>query len=120
MSPNLRTVWVVLAVVAHLAVPVAAYATASLAALPGDICSDSRGAGAAPAGQDTPRPSGEHHCAHAACCAGGAANSAAAPPPVLVVHRMAQAGVSAPEATSAAAPFAVIIAAQPRGPPLIA
>ena len=121
MKLNLRSGLVLLAVAMHLAVPVMAYAKASLPALPGDFCSASRNGPTTPAGGGFPSSfplpaSGEHHCAHAPCCAGGAVN-AAAPPRLPVVFRIAPAGVSAPESMRIAAPLAVIMAAQPRGPP---
>ena len=121
MKVNLRSGLVLLAVAMHLAVPVAAYGKASLAALPGDFCSTLRSSPAAPKGNGFPSSfplpaSGEHHCAHAPCCAGGAVN-AAAPPRLPIVFRIALAGVRAPESAPVAAPLAVIMAAQPRGPP---
>ena len=121
MKLNLRSGLVLLAVAMHLAVPVVAYGQVTLPALPGDFCSTLRSAPISPAGSGFPSSfplpaSGEHHCAHAPCCAGGAVN-AAAPPRLPVVFRIAPAGVPAPESMQIAAPLAVIIAAQPRGPP---
>jgi hypothetical protein len=117
MKLNLRSGLVLLAVAMHLVVPVTAYGKAALPALSGDFCSTLRSVPLAPTGSSFPLPaSGEHHCANAPCCAGGAVN-AAAPPRLPVVFRLAPAGVRAPESTPIAAPLAVIMAAQPRGPP---
>jgi hypothetical protein len=119
MKRYLRFVLVLLAAAMHLAAPVAAYARVMPAGMPGDFCSAARGASTTRFGQGYPPPSSEHHCAHAPCCAGGAADSAAAPPPVPVAFRVAQAGVPVPESMSVTAALAVIIAAQPRGPPVL-
>jgi hypothetical protein len=121
MKLNLRSGLVLLAVAMHVAVPVTAYEMASLPSSPGDFCSALRSAPVAPGGggfpSNFPLPaSGEHHCAHAPCCAGWAVDAAApARPPI--VFRIAFTGVRAPESTPVAAPLAVIMAAQPRGPP---
>jgi hypothetical protein len=120
MKRTLRFVLVLVAAAMHLAVPVVAYGSALLLALPGDFCSASRVAPMGATGSGFPLPSsGDHHCAHAPCCAGGAANSAAPPSPDLVVFRIENTGVHAPDATSIAAPLPAIIAAQPRGPPVL-
>ena len=121
MKLNLRSGLVLLAIAMHLAVPVMAYGQVSVPALPGDFCSTLRSAPVSPVGSGFPSSfplpaSGEHHCAHAPCCAGGVVHPAA-PPRLPVVFRIAPAGVRAPESTPVAAPLAVIIAAQPRGPP---
>jgi len=114
-----RFVVVLLALAMHLAAPVAAYARVMSAGMPADFCSAARGASTTPFGQGSPQPSSEHHCAHAPCCAGGALDSAALPPPVPAVLRIAQAGIRAPQTTPVTAALAVIIAAQPRGPPAL-
>jgi hypothetical protein len=120
MKLSLRSGLVLLAVAMHLAVPVTAYGKASLPALPGDFCSTLRNGPMAPTGSGFPLPaSGEHHCAHAPCCVGGAVNAAAPPLHSPVVLRIELAGVRAPESTPIAVPLAVIMAAQPRGPPQV-
>jgi len=119
MKRYLRFVVVLLAVAMHLAAPVAAYAKVMPVGMSNDFCSAARAASAPPSGQGYPQPSSEHHCAHAPCCAGGALDSTALPPPVPAVLRIAQAGIRAPQTTPVTAALAVIIAAQPRGPPAL-
>jgi hypothetical protein len=120
MKRTLRFVLVLVAAAMHLAVPMMAYGSALQPALPGDFCSASRVVPMGAASSGFPIPSsGDHHCAHAPCCAGGAVNAAAPPPPDLVVFHLPHAGVQALEATSIAAPLPTIIAAQPRGPPVL-
>jgi hypothetical protein len=104
----------------HVVAPVAAYANASIAPLPGDFCSVTRTAATLGAGGIVPLPaSSEHHCAHAPCCAGGAVNAAAPPPSAQGFLHVASAGASLPVAIAPPSPAAPLVAAQPRGPPQI-
>lgn len=112
---------VIVAALMHLAAPIIAYAMARADALPGDICSAARTNTAAPAADGIPRPATiEHHCAHAPCCASGAVDAAAPPPPAVSLLPIASAGESVPAAVTIVAPTAPIIAAPPRGPPVLA
>jgi hypothetical protein len=119
MKRNLRVVLLLLAAVLHIGAPVVAYAVAQPVAVPSDFCSAARGAPASPSDRGSSRHSSELHCAHAPCCAGGTLDSTALPPHLPSFHRIAQAGVRAPESTPVVAPVAVILAAQPRGPPVL-
>jgi hypothetical protein len=119
MKRKLHCALALLAAVFHLGAPIAGYARAMPAVKPGDFCSATRGATTAPSDQGSPRPSSEHHCAHAPCCAGGAPDSAALPPHVPVVFSTPLLPVSAPSSRPEALPPTPIAAAQPRGPPVL-
>jgi hypothetical protein len=117
MKRYLRFALVLLAAAMHLAVPVATYAKPMPVGMQDDFCSAARGTSTSPFGRGHPQPSNDHHCAHAPCCAGGTPNSSALPPSIPVLLRVAHSAVRPLESMPIAAPFAVIIAAQPRGPP---
>jgi len=117
MKRNLRVLWVLLATAMHLAAPIAAYAGAMPAMLPGDFCRAARGAPAAPSDQGAPRPSGEDHCAHAPCCAGGTIDAAALPSRAALAVAVKLSAVHASTSRPEALPPARFAAAQPRGPP---
>jgi hypothetical protein len=109
----------VVAVMMHLAAPVAAYGMARGDAPANDVCSAARTPVAPPGSGGAPLPAtGEHHCANAPCCSGGAVG-AAAPPLVSPFFLHIASGREAPPVLDAsAAPVPPIAAAQPRGPPL--
>jgi len=119
MKRNLRILLVLLATAMHLAAPIAAYAGAMPAMLPGDFCRAARGAPAAPSNQGAPRPSGENHCAHAPCCAGGTIDVAAPPSRAVLAVAVKLSAVRASTSCPKALPPARIAAAQPRGPPVL-
>jgi hypothetical protein len=118
MKRYLRVLLMLLATAMHLGAPIAAYASAMPAMLPGDFCSAARGAPEAPSDQGAPRPSGEHHCAHAPCCAGGTIAAAALPSHAALAVSVTLSAVRAPTSRPEALPPAPIAAAQPRGPPV--
>jgi hypothetical protein len=119
MKRKLRVVLVLLAALMHLGAPIAAYAKATPAVMPGNFCSAARGVSPVPSDQGSSRSSGEHHCANAPCCAGGALDSAALPPHVPVVFSVSLPPVRAPSSRPEALPPAPIASAQPRGPPVL-
>jgi hypothetical protein len=117
MKRILRSAMVLLAAAMHLAVPVATYAKPMPVGMQDDFCSAARGASTTPFGPGYPPPANEHHCAHAPCCASAVPDSSALPPSIPFMVRVARSAVRPPESMLVAAPLAVIIAAQPRGPP---
>ncbi|MEO8344132.1 MAG: hypothetical protein ABI607_00420 [Betaproteobacteria bacterium] len=121
---TLRPFRLTLALVAaamHLVAPAVAYAKPATPKLPGDLCSVVRPAAPAPAGSGTGLPtSHEHHCAHAPCCAGGAVDAAASPPPVATLPLIVVATGAKLAADMNVARVVPIVAAQPRGPPVLA
>jgi hypothetical protein len=119
MTRKLRVVLVLLAALTHVGAPMAAYAKATPAAMPGDFCSAARGVSPVPSDQGSPRPSSEHHCANAPCCAGGALDSTAPPSRVTLAVSVKQSPVRTPSSRPEALPPAPIEAAQPRGPPVL-
>jgi hypothetical protein len=118
MNRTVRLGLVLIAAAMHLAAPVTAYAMRSSQALPNDLCSAARSAGLTPDRSDVPQPvSSDHHCAHAPCCASGTLDAAAPPSSALSVLPTLLAGEALPAVLPTAAPFAPVVAAQPRGPP---
>jgi hypothetical protein len=87
--------------------------------LPFDFCSAARAASTAPSDQGAPRPSGEHHCAHALCCAGGTLDVTALPSRAALAVSVKQSPIRVPSSRPEALPPAPIAAAQPRGPPVL-
>jgi hypothetical protein len=119
MKRSLHRLLVIVAAAMHLAAPVAAYATPSSGALPGDVCSASRPAAPVPVDAGIPAPgTSEHHCAHAPCCAGGGATGAALPPGFALPLHVAFPREVTPAANAVVAPVPPVASAQPRGPPL--
>jgi len=119
MKQNLRLGLVLLAAAMHVVAPVAAYAMVTPAVLSGDFCSAVRGSPVAPLSQRAPKPSSEHHCAHAPCCAGGVLDTVAPPPRGHVALCATRDPVRALPLSRVAVSPSAITAAQPRGPPSI-